>query len=32
VLCENRILVLKKGSKSDDQIWFLEVSVCIKRI
>jgi guanylate kinase len=25
VLCENRILVLKKGSKSDDQIWFLEV-------
>lgn len=25
VLFENRILVLKKGSKSDDQIWFLEV-------
>ncbi|CAJ2671432.1 unnamed protein product [Trifolium pratense] len=25
VLCENRILVVKKGSKSDDQIWFLEV-------
>ncbi|GAU50014.1 hypothetical protein TSUD_331670 [Trifolium subterraneum] len=25
VLCKNRILVLKKGSKSDDQIWFLEV-------
>ncbi|XP_045793344.1 guanylate kinase 2-like isoform X2 [Trifolium pratense] len=25
VLCENRILVLKKGSKLDDQIWFLEV-------
>ncbi|XP_004493515.1 guanylate kinase 2 [Cicer arietinum] len=25
VLFENRILVLKKGSKPDDQIWFLEV-------
>ncbi|KAJ1429946.1 P-loop containing nucleoside triphosphate hydrolase [Sesbania bispinosa] len=25
VLLENRILILKKGSKADDQIWFLEV-------
>ena len=24
---EDRILILKKGSKPDDQIWFLEVGV-----